>query len=72
MGQAVRALGDAWVAIWIYAAAFIVLLIPLGWAALNLWGFDERALLGSIVVACLLATVLLSWRFRVLTRMRTP
>jgi len=68
MGQAVRALGDGTVAIGVYALAFTGLLIPLGWTMVNLWGWDERGLALSIMAACALATVLLAWRFRALTR----
>ena len=68
MGQAVRALGDAWVAIGVYAVCFTVLLVPLGWAMVHFWGWDERGLALSIIVACTLATVLLAARFAVITR----
>jgi len=68
LGQALRAIGDAYWAIGVYAVAFVVVLIPLGWSAVNLLGFDERGLTVSIIVACLLATGLLALRFRVLTR----
>ncbi|MGF1447466.1 MAG: MATE family efflux transporter [Pikeienuella sp.] len=68
LGQSVRALGDAWVAIGIYALCFVVVLIPLGWAMVNIWGFDERGLVYAIILSCVLATVLLAGRFRVLTR----
>jgi len=68
MGQAVRALGDAWVPIWCYALAFLVVLVPLGWAMVTLWGTDERGLIEAIIISCVIATVLLAWRFRVLTR----
>ena len=68
MGQSVRALGDAMVAIGVYGLCFSVLLIPLGWAMVNLWGWDERGLALSIIVACTLATVLLAARFRAITR----
>jgi len=68
LGQAVRALGDATVAILIYALAFTLVLIPLGWWMVNGAGWDERGLALAIIIACILATVLLGWRFRVLTR----
>ena len=68
MGQAVRALGDAWVAIWVYALCFTVLLVPLGWAMVHVWGWDERGLALAIIAACTLATVLLAARFAVITR----
>jgi MATE family multidrug resistance protein len=68
MGQALRALGDAWFAVTVYAAAFIVLMVPLGWALVHPLGFDERGLIGAIIAACVLATVLLSLRFHWLTR----
>jgi len=72
MGQAVRALGDAWVPIACYTLAFLVVLVPLGWALVVLVGFDERGLLAAISIACLLATVLLAARFRVLTLRAQP
>jgi len=68
MGQAVRALGDPWVAIGVYAMAFVVLMVPLAWAMVNLWGWDERGLVVAIITSCALATALLAWRFRILTR----
>ncbi len=68
LGQAVRALGDAWRAIGIYALAFLVLLVPLGWATVHRLGFDERGLILAIIVCCILATVLLAARFHALTR----
>lgn len=68
LGQAVRALGDAWVAVACYIGAFIVLMLPMGWALVNVLGYDERALILTIVAACWLATALLGLRFRVLTR----
>ena len=68
LGQAVRALGDAWVAILAYVLTFTVLLIPLGWWMVNRGGWDERGLVVAIIIACSLATTLLAWRFRYLTR----
>ena len=68
MGQALRALGDAWFAVASYIGAFVVLMVPLGWVLVNPLGFDERALVGAIIAACVLATVLLSLRFHWLTR----
>jgi MATE family multidrug resistance protein len=68
MGQAVRALGDAWVPVGAYAIAFVAVLAPLGWVLVTHFGWDERGLLLAIIIACAIATVLLSWRFRVLTR----
>ncbi|HUF86085.1 MAG TPA: MATE family efflux transporter [Thermohalobaculum sp.] len=68
LGQAVRALGDAWVAVACYIGAFLVLMLPLGWVLVNVLAYDERALILTIVAACALATVLLALRFRVLTR----
>ncbi|MEM1344631.1 MAG: MATE family efflux transporter [Pseudomonadota bacterium] len=72
MGQATRALGDAIWAIAVYVLCFAVLLIPLGWAMVNVLGFDERGLALAIVAACTLATILLSLRFLALTRGATP
>ena len=70
MGQAIRALGDAWIAIAAYIASFVVLMIPLGWYMITELGWDERGLALAIAVSCALATVLLCWRFRVLTKVR--
>jgi len=42
--------------------------VPLGWMLVNPLGYDERALIGAIIAACLLATALLSLRFHWLTR----
>jgi MATE family multidrug resistance protein len=70
LGQAVRALGDAWVPVGAYVASFVVLMVPLGWWLTRPGGWDERGLVVAIVAACLLATLLLTWRFRALTRSR--
>jgi MATE family multidrug resistance protein len=71
MGQALRAMGDAWVAVACYTLSFVVLMVPLGWILVNPLGYDERALIGAIIAACTLATGLLSWRFHWLTRHRS-
>lgn len=68
LGQAVRALGDAWVPVAAYVLSFIVLMVPLGWFLTGAGGWDERGLVLAIIGSCLLATVLLGWRFRALTR----
>ena len=68
MGQAIRALGDAWVAVLCYASSFLALMIPVGWWLTARGGWDERGLVLAIIFSCALATVLLAWRFRVLTR----
>ncbi|MEM6677972.1 MAG: MATE family efflux transporter [Pseudomonadota bacterium] len=69
-GQAVRALGDAWIAIGIYAIAFVALLIPLGvWLALET-PLAEKGLLLAIALVCILAFFLMAWRFAVLARRR--
>jgi multidrug resistance protein, MATE family len=70
LGQAVRALGDAWVPVTAYVASFVVLMVPLGLWLTGPGGWDERGLAVAIIAACTLATVLLVWRFRVLTRAR--
>lgn len=73
LGQAVRALGDAWVAIAIYGFAFTVLLIPLGWTMYAVLGFDERGLILAVIASCTVATLLLALRFHRLTlRERAP
>ncbi len=66
IGQALRALGDAWVMVACYVAAFLVTMIPLGWLMLYRFGWDERGLVVTIIIACLLATVLLATRFHLL------
>ena len=68
MGQAVRALGDAWVAVAVYIGTFVVLMIPLGWWMTSYMQWDERGLALTVSIACVLATILLAWRFRILTR----
>ena len=71
LGQAIRALADPWVAVAVYVFSFIVLMIPLGWWMIGPGGWDERGLVLSIAIACVVATVLLAWRFRVLTRVHS-
>ncbi len=68
LGQSVRALGDAWVAIGVYAVSFVIVLVPLGWALAFPGGLGERGLIYAIVLSCLLATVLLAARFAVVAR----
>lgn len=68
LGQAVRALGDAWAMVACYVASFLVTMIPLGWAMVHVFGWDERGLVVAILVSCLLATVLFAARFHQLTR----
>ncbi|HUS53775.1 MAG TPA: MATE family efflux transporter [Thermohalobaculum sp.] len=70
MGQALRSMGDAWVAVACYIASFVMLMVPLGWLLVNPLGYDERALIGTIIAACLLASALLTLRFHWLTRHR--
>jgi len=70
MGQALRALGDAWVAVAGYIFSFVVLMVPLGWYLMQYGGWDERGLILSVIISCSVATVLLAWRFRVLTKVR--
>ena len=69
MGQALRALGDAWVAVGCYIISFVGIMVPLGyWLTRGAPEMDERGLVLAIVAACAVATVLLCWRFRMLTR----
>ena len=68
MGQACRALGDAWIPLLGYAVSFVAVMVPLGWYLIEYGGWDERGLALAIAIACLIATVLLAWRFHVLTR----
>lgn len=67
LGQAVRALGDAWVPVAVYVLSFLVLMVPLGWYLSG--GWQERGLALAVITACIVAAVLLAWRFRVLTRL---
>ncbi|MEM7188760.1 MAG: MATE family efflux transporter [Pseudomonadota bacterium] len=68
MGQALRAMGDAWVPLFGYVASFILLMIPLGWWITNRGGWDERGLVLTVALACVLATALLTARFWRLSR----
>jgi len=70
-GQAVRALGDAWVAVACYMGAFLIVMPPLAWVLTGPLGLDERGLLGAIFASCMMATILLAMRFHYLTRRRT-
>ncbi|MEL6480093.1 MAG: MATE family efflux transporter [Pseudomonadota bacterium] len=70
MGQAVRALGDAWLAIGIYAVSFTVLLVPLGLFLALETPLAEKGLVIAVAAVCVLATVLMAWRFAVLTARR--
>lgn len=68
IGQALRALGDAWAAVAGYIFSFVILMVPLGWWLTKHSGWDERGLVLSVIISCFVATALLAWRFRVLTR----
>lgn len=72
MGQAVRALGDAWVPVAIYISSFLFLMVPLGSWMIGPGGWDERGLVLAIIISCLVAGLLLSWRFHMLTRDPEP
>ena len=69
MGQAIRALGDAWVAVGCYILSFVGIMVPMGyWLTRGGPAMDERGLVLAIIAACIVATVLLCWRFWMLTR----
>ncbi|MEM7529140.1 MAG: MATE family efflux transporter [Pseudomonadota bacterium] len=68
MGMAVRALGDAWVPIGIYALSFSAILVPLGLYLGLETPLAERGLALAIVIVCVLATILMTWRFAWLSR----
>lgn len=68
MGQAIRAFGDAWAAVAVYVLSFAIVMVPLGYYMIHGGGWDERGLVLAVSISCILATLLLSWRFRVLTR----
>lgn len=68
LGQALRAFGDAWVPVAIYIGAFILFLLPCAWVAVYVIGADERGLVVSIIAACWIATLMMAWRFHVITR----
>ncbi|MEM7178590.1 MAG: MATE family efflux transporter [Pseudomonadota bacterium] len=68
MGQAVRALGDAWIPILCYMISFAVVLVPMGWIMAISFGFGTQGLLMAILTSCWLASLLLAARFYVLTR----
>ncbi len=70
MGQAIRALGDAWFAVAVHVTSFFVVMVPLGLLLVLEFGWDERSLMAAVVVGCVLAALLLSWRFRMLTRLK--
>lgn len=67
LGQALRALGDAWVTVACYVVAFLITMVPLGWLMVHRLGWDERGLVLAIIVGCVAATVLLGLRFHMLT-----
>ena len=70
LGQALRALDDAWVAVGCYVLGFVVLMVPLGWWLALHTDLQERGLLVAIIAGCALSSILLAWRFRALTRCR--
>lgn len=70
LGQAVRALGDAWLPVAAYILSFVVLMVPLGWWLARQGGWEERGLVVAIIAACIVAAGLLIWRFHALTRPR--
>ena len=68
LGQAIRALGDAWVPVAAYVGSFILTMIPLAWWLTSHAGWDERGLMLAIAGGCVMATGLLAWRFAILAR----
>lgn len=68
MGQALRSMGDAWVPLIGYILSFIIAMIPMGWWLTTHGGWDERGLVLSVAISCILATFLLSGRFYALSR----
>lgn len=72
LGQAVRALGDAWAAVAIYAGVFVIAMVPLGLFVAYGLGFDERGLVASIAACCALCAVLLALRFHVVSGRVSP
>ncbi len=69
MGQALRAMNDAWVAVACYILSFVVIMVPLGFLFVSHLGWDERGLALAIIISCVVATITLCLRFRVLTRL---
>ena len=68
LGQALRALGDAWIAIIVYFVAFVAVMIPLADWLLTGQGMDERGLVVAIIVCCVIAVFMLGARFLVVSR----
>lgn len=68
MGQALRALGDAWIAIGAYFLAFVVVMVPLGHFLVFGLDWDERGLIVAIAICCCLAVLMLVARFVSVTR----
>jgi MATE family multidrug resistance protein len=72
LGQCVRALGDTWVGALLFFVAFFGVMAPLGWALALLTPLAERGLFIATGVGCLVAVVLMAWRFARLTRVAGP
>lgn len=68
LGQALRAVGDAWVAIWVYMVAFLVVMVPLGHWIVFGYGTDERGLVVAIILCCVLASLMLGARLYAVSR----
>jgi len=68
VAQSVRALGDTWSAAGRYAAAFLGVMVPLGWMfAIGMeWG--ARGLLYAMLIGCLVSMTLQGSRFLTLVR----
>ena len=68
LGQALRAVGDAWVAIGVYFVAFLVVMVPLAHWIVFGYGTDERGLIVAIIICCVLACVMLGARLFAISR----
>jgi MATE family multidrug resistance protein len=70
MGNAVRALGDAWIAAGLYLIAFALVMVPLGWLFAFPVGWGAEGLYYGVFLGCTISLALLAARFATLCRIR--
>ena len=68
LAQSVRALGDTWAAAGRYAAAFLGVMVPMGWAFAIWMEWGVRGLLYAMLMGCLVSLLLQGTRFLTLFR----
>jgi len=65
---ALRGVADVWPAAGLYLVSFWIVMVPCGYYLGVVRGGGAPALMQSILIGCVLASLLLGWRFHVVSR----